>query len=94
MLAFISLMALVIASLGLNSVANADTWVCLDSRCTTGIIKERVNNNLEQPPPRQRTTNIWNSDGSRRIISEDLTTGRINIWNEDGSHNIISTEEK
>jgi hypothetical protein len=87
---------ILLISLGLNSVANAGTWMCFTPECNIGNIKDnkQSNTNQDQYTQKRRTTNIWNPDGSRKIISEDPSTGRTDIWHEDGSLTIITTEEK
>ena len=87
---------ILLISLGLNSVANAGTWMCFTPECNIGVIKDnkQSDTNQNQYTQKRRTTNIWNPDGSRKIISEDPSTGRTDIWHEDGSLTIITTEEK
>ena len=82
-----------IISLGLNSPALAQTWVCLNHKCEIGNIIQD-DNTTDTTTPKQRRITIWNPDGSQTIINEDTKKGRTDVWHPDGSRSIIIKEEE
>jgi hypothetical protein len=98
---FLVIISLVYESLGLNSVANAGTWMCFTPECNIGNVttkeQPRDNDKWNRTSRPHKTTTIRRGSAGTTIIDEDYTNGTTTIRESDGERTrttIIDTDEE